>query len=459
MTFSSINPATGETIWSGNTAKPAEIEKAVITARSAFETWAETPITERIRVIRAWGKQLEDNRQAVTDMIMRETGKAAWDAASEAGAMIGKTELSIKAQEERAGTLEKDLGANQLRIGHRPHGIMVVLGPYNFPGHLPNGHIVPALLAGNAVIFKPSEQTPATAELMKKLWSSAGLPEGLLQVLHGGADVAQSLVGHDDVNGILFTGGEKAGRAIHRALAGKPEKMLALELGGNAPLVVWQPRDIDEAAEIAVKSAFTSSGQRCTCARRLIISNDAEGQAVLDAVTGKTRTLVTDAPDADGAFMGSLISDQAASTVLSAQSDLLKRGGTALLKANRLPLGDAFVSPAIIDVTDANDVPDEEVFGPMLQVTRVSSFDDAIAEANNTRFGLAAGLVSKDRSLFDRFLNRVNAGIVNFNAITVGASGAAPFGGVGASGNHRPAGYHAADYSAWPIASLINEQE
>lgn len=455
-TFTSIAPADGAVIWKGTEADVADVEVAIAAAREAFPAWRRRPIEERIAFVRALAKLVDANRAEMAAIISRSTGKPLWDAATEAAAMIGKAELSIKAYNERTPTKEAAAGAFVARISHHPHGVMAVLGPFNFPGHLPNGHIMPALIAGNTVIFKPSEQTPEVAEFTVRLWEQAGIPAGVVNLVQGARAPAEQLVAHDGVDGVLFTGGVPAGRAIHRALGGKPEKIVALELGGNNPLVVWHAGDLSAAARLIVKSAYITSGQRCTCSRRLIVKSGVHGDRVLDAVVQLVDKLIIGMPDAQPQpFMGPVISARAAEAVLAAQADWLRSGGVALLEAKLLEIGPAFVSPGLIDVTAINARKDEEVFGPLLQVIRVADFDAALNEANNTRFGLAAGLISDDASLFERFEAEVRAGVLNWNRQTTGASGAAPFGGVGQSGNHRPAGYYAADYSAWPMASLV----
>jgi len=456
LSFSSIAPGDGREIWKGEEAAPHDVEAAVSAAREAFPAWRRTSIEDRIELVRAFAKLVEARKADMAAVISRSTGKPMWDAATEAAAMIGKAELSVRAYGERTPTKEAPAGAFTARISHHPHGVMAVLGPFNFPGHLPNGHIMPALIAGNTVIFKPSEQTPDVAEFTVRLWEEAGAPPGVVNLLQGGRVPAEALVAHPHVDGVLFTGGVPAGRAIHKALAGHPEKIVALELGGNNPLVVWDASDLDAAARIIVKSAYITAGQRCTCARRLILRTGAQGDAAIAALTHVIDRIVVGQPDAvSQPFIGPLISAKAADQVMAAQADMLRAGGVALRQMKRLDLGPAFVSPGLIDVTAINSRKDEEVFGPLLQVIRVPDFDAAIEEANNTRFGLAAGLISDSEELFVQFETDVRAGVLNWNRQTTGASGAAPFGGVGQSGNHRPAGYYAADYAAWPMASLI----
>jgi succinylglutamic semialdehyde dehydrogenase len=454
--FSSIAPADGVEIWKGTEAGSAEVDGAVAAARMAFPAWRRRPIEERVALVRAFAQLVETRKAEMAAVISRSTGKPLWDAATEAAAMVGKAELSVKAYSERTPTKEAPAGPFTARISHHPHGVMAVLGPFNFPGHLPNGHIMPSLIAGNTVIFKPSEQTPEVAEFTVRLWEEAGIPAGVVNLVQGARGPAEMLVAHGDVDGVLFTGGVPAGRAIHRALAGHPEKIVALELGGNSPLIVWDAADLDAAAKLIVKSAYITSGQRCTCSRRLIVKTGPEGDAVIAALLRLVDRLIVGLPDAQPQpFIGPVISAHAALAVLAAQSEWLRAGGVAIREAKRLDIGAAFVSPGLIDVTAINARKDEEVFGPLLQVIRVKDFDAALEEANNTRFGLAAGLISDDAKLFERFEAEVRAGVLNWNRQTTGASGAAPFGGVGQSGNHRAAGYYAADYSAWPMASLI----
>ncbi|MEM6625087.1 MAG: succinylglutamate-semialdehyde dehydrogenase [Pseudomonadota bacterium] len=454
--FASASPVTDDVVWSGYEATDEEVDAAVAAARKAFETWSRLSFDERLSFINAYSEIALAKKEDLAAIISKESGKALWDARTEAGAVAGKAGLSVKAYHERTPTKEAPSGAATLRISHHPHGVMAVLGPFNFPAHLPNGHIVPALIAGNTVVFKPSEQTPATAEFMVRMWEEAGLPAGVVNLVQGARTPAEQLVSHDDVDGVLFTGGVNAGRAIHKAMAGKPEKIVALELGGNNPLVAWDVEDVASAARIIVKSAFISAGQRCTCARRLIVPDGAEGDRIVAAVVEMSKRLSVGAPDADPQpFIGSLVSATAAQSVLTAQEGLIRDGGEALKPVEALDVGPAFLTPGLIDVTPIVDRKDEEIFGPLLQVIRVPNFEAAISEANDTRFGLAAGLISDDAALFEQFSSQVRAGVLNWNRQTTGASGAAPFGGPGLSGNHRPAGYYAADYAAWPMASLI----
>jgi len=328
-----------------------------------------------------------------------------------------------------------------------------VLGPYNFPAHLPNGHIVPALIAGNAVVFKPSEKTPASGAFLVACFHQAGIPEGVVRLLVGGPEQGKALASEPGIDGLLFTGSARAGMSLHRQFADMPHKILALELGGNNPLVVWQAKDIEAAAAIAVQSAYLSAGQRCTAARRLIVE-DGKHADLIDAVEALIGRIIVDHPFADPQpFMGPVIDNASADHVQEQWLELMMKGGKPLKRLDRPFKERPYLTPALIDVTDIRDRPDEEIFGPVLQLIRVKDFDAAIDEANNTRFGLAASLVGGSPELYDKFWANVRAGVINWNKPTNGAPSNAPFGGIGLSGNHRPSAFYAADYCAYPVTS------
>lgn len=456
--FHSSDPAAAETVWSGHAASAANVDAAFAAAREAYPGWARQSLSSRLKIIERFGELLGEHKDALGELIARETGKPLWDSLGEAGAMAGKIAISIRAHAERTGELrnETDFGAAELR--HKPLGVMFVLGPYNFPGHLPNGHIVPALIAGNTCVFKPSELTPAVGEYMIRLWEAAGLPDGVVNLVPGARETGAAALDHAELDGVLFTGSHNTGQFIHKKFAGRTGIQLALEMGGNNPLVVWDAKDSEAAARIAAFSAFVTSGQRCSCARRLILPEGAPGDAVVEALTDIAKRLPVGAwDDSPEPFMGPLVSSQAAEQVIKAQASLVKQGGRPVLPAEQLERGAAFVSPGIIDVT-GTDHPDAEVFGPLVKIIRVADFDAALTEANNTAYGLSAGLVSDDHGLWDRFRIESRAGIVNWNRPTPGAASNMPFGGPGQSGNLRPSAYYAADYCAYPVASQIAEK-
>lgn len=456
--FDSLNPVTQQVIWSGQSATAEQVDTAVKSARQAFPAWATRSLAERIAVLEAFAAALKNRADEIARCIGEETGKPLWESATEVTSMANKVAISIQSYRERTGEKSGPLGDATAVLRHKPHGVVAVFGPYNFPGHLPNGHIVPALLAGNAVVFKPSELTPKVAELTVQCWIEAGLPAGVLNLLQGARETGIALAGHAGIDGLFFTGSSRTGNSLHQQFAGRPDKILALEMGGNNPLVVDQVADVDAAVYTVIQSAFISAGQRCTCARRLLVPQGAWGDAFLARLVEVTSTIQVGAFDQQPApFMGSVISLAAARALLDAQEVMLANGAVALLEMTQPAAQSALLTPGIIDVSDVADREDEELFGPLLQVIRYADFDAAIEEANATQYGLAAGLLSDSQARYQQFWLQSRAGIVNWNKQLTGAASTAPFGGVGASGNHRASAYYAADYCAYPVASLETE--
>ena len=454
-TLTSIEPATGATLWTG---AAGDAEAAVSAARAAWPGWAARSFAYRVETLRRFANLARAQAEPFADLIARETGKPLWEARTEVEAVVKKVDISVSAYAERTAQRRQEgaMGA-RVAVRHKPHGVLAVLGPYNFPAHLPNGHIVPALIAGNAVVFKPSEKTPAVGEYLANLYLEAGVPEGVVACVQGGPKVGKALAASPGIDGLLFTGSARAGGALHRQFAETPQKILALEMGGNNPLVVWDAADLHAAAAIVVQSAYMSAGQRCTAARRLIVK-DGEHQPLIDTVVKLIDRLIVDHPHASPApFMGPVIDNEAADHLQEAALGLMGKGGRAIRRLDRKLPDRPFLTPALIDVTEVERRGDAELFGPVLQLIRVPDFDAAIAEANATRFGLSASLVGGGPELYDRFWATVRAGVINRNSPTNGAPSNAPFGGVGLSGNHRPSAYYAADYCAYPVTSSESE--
>ncbi len=453
--FESLNPVTQQVLWTGKGATAAQVESAIQAARQAFPDWARRTLDERIQVLEAFAAALKNRADELARCIGEETGKPLWEAATEVTSMVNKVAISVQSYRERTGEKSGPLGDATAVLRHKPHGVVAVFGPYNFPGHLPNGHIVPALLAGNSVLFKPSELTPKVAELTVQCWVEAGLPAGVLNLLQGARETGIALAANPGIDGLFFTGSSRTGNLLHQQFSGRPDKILALEMGGNNPLVVDEVADVDAAVYTIIQSAFISAGQRCTCARRLLVPQGAWGDALLARLVAVSSTIDVGAFDQQPApFMGSVVSLGAAKALMDAQNHLLGKGAVPLLAMTQPQPQAALLTPGILDVTAVTERPDEELFGPLLQVIRYADFPAAIAEANNTQYGLAAGLLSDSQARYEEFWLQSRAGIVNWNKQLTGAASSAPFGGIGASGNHRASAYYAADYCAYPVASL-----
>ncbi len=441
-------------LWQGAAASVEQVNQAVAAARAALPQWL---YADRVKCAEAFVALLKNQAQDFARVMALETGRPLWETRTEVAAMVAKLDHSLAAQAARRAETHVPTGDAMAITHFKPHGVAAVFGPFNMPGHLPNGHIIPALLAGNTIVFKPSEKTPYSGEFMCQLWRQSGLPVGVLNLVQGPAAVGEALASNPDLDAIFFTGSVTAGQALQRLQLQYPHRMLALEMGGNNPLVIFNCADYRGAAYTALTSAFLTAGQRCTCARRLIVG-PSDQSVIAELVTMIQSMRIAGPLDTPEPFMGALISSDAAAAVLAAQDQLLAMGGKIVLPASPVAGHQAAITPGVIDMTGVPNPPDAEIFGPLLQVIRVRDFDAAIKEANKTRFGLSAALLSDQRELFQQFYHHVRAGVINWNRPTNGASSSLPFGGIGLSGNHRPSGAWAADYCSYPVATMETEK-
>lgn len=399
---------------------------------------------------------MSNRKQEIARCISLETGKPLWESLTEVNSVIGKINLSIKAYEERCPSIHTPSPDGASALQYKPHGTVVVLGPFNFPAHLSNGHIVPALLAGNTVLYKPSELTPAVAELILQCWHETGIPAGVIQCVQGGVSTAKELL-QCDIQGVFFTGSYQTGVKINQQFAARPEVILALEMGGNNPLIIDEVNDIAAAVYQTVISCFITAGQRCTCARRLFVPNNAIGdEFIKQFISACMRMNIGHFTKSPEPFMGPVIRPEHALRHLQHQETLINAGGKPIISMSLLQPNTGLLSPGVLDMTDVPNLSDDEIFAPLVQLFRYDDFDHAINMANQTHYGLAAGLFSDNLNRFQQFYDTIRAGIICWNKPTIGASGALPFGGIGKSGNHRPSAFFAADYCAYPIA--IQEQ-
>lgn len=468
----STNPARpSDVIWSGQT-NDDHVDLAVRAARESLSEWSRAPIERRIAVLRRFQQIAADHGEAMGRLISRETGKALWDAAVEGKALGSKVDITLDDSPEGGFHRVRglDVPVTDSRSGrcrYRPHGVLSVIGPFNFPAHLPNGHIVPALLMGNTIVFKPSEKTPAVGQALGEMYREAlvaeGFPAGVVNVVQGAASAAIKLTTHESVDGILFTGSWPVGRRILENNLDHPGRIVALEMGGNNPVIVMDDADLKQAAIEVIRGAFITTGQRCTCTRRLLV-HERVADRFLAALTRMTQAIRVGDPEAEGVFIGPPVTREARDAVLSFQEKIRSAGAEILVESTDSVEGvdteAAYVTPGLarVDRFVANESDagcDIEVFGPLLRTAVFSSYEDAIAQANATRYGLAASIFTRNEELQERFLIDARAGCVNVNCATAGASSKLPFGGLGASGNHRPAGSVSLDYCAYPVASLV----
>jgi succinylglutamic semialdehyde dehydrogenase len=452
----SANPAhPSETVWMG-LCDPEAADRAVAAARGAWRAWRDAGLEARKSVLLAWQSVTQGNLERIARCITREMGKTLAESRLEAKALGEKVAVTLDpVSQSRVHGYEIPIAPTRRGVcAFRPHGVMAVIAPFNFPAHLANGHFVPALLAGNTVVLKPSERAPAVGQLLAELSAEAGFPPGVFNVVQGGAATAARLVAHADVDGILFTGSWPVGRRILEANIDRPGRIIALEMGGSNAAVVCEDCDLRQAVIECARASFATTGQRCTCTRRIVVHASVADRFVA-ALGRAASTLVIGPGDAEEpVFMGPLVTESAMETALQFQRDRARAGGRVVLQSTRLDREGWFVTPGIIELDRFSRDTDAEVFAPIVQVAVADSDEDLVEQANATAFGLAASVFTGDRARWMRIARDLRAGCINWNTGTAGASSKLPFGGLGLSGNHRPAAAFSVDYCAYPVAHM-----
>ncbi len=435
----------------------SHVDRAVAAARTAFPAWRRLGEGARRKLLRKYQEVCRKHEDAIAETIAREVGKPIWDARGEARALAGKVDLMLGegARFTRDQVLEDLPGA----IRHRPHGVVSVIGPFNFPAHLPNGQIVPALLHGNTVVFKPSEKTPNAAVWMARCFEEAGFPPGVVNVVQGGAEAAKALVAHDDVDGILFTGSVAVGRSIVAANAHRPGRLIALELGGKNASIVLDDADVERAARQIAFAAYASAGQRCTATSR-VYATPGIAEALQERLAEAAKAVTVGYPLDEGVFMGPLIDAGSRERLVAAQARAREAGFEAIVAGEVLETVDGhrgwYMQPSLHRAPNSDIVVEgythDELFGPDVALYEVADLEQACALANGTVYGLAAAVFTESEESFEAAADELRVGVLHWNQSSAGASGRLPFGGVGESGNHRPAGILAGTFCAWPQA-------
>lgn len=435
------------------------VERACQAAREAYMPWSKLTLNERKVYLLKLKEMFVAHEAQMAEAIARDTGKALWDATSEAKALAAKVDITLN---ESVKLIQEERIANALPqvdgvIRYRSRGVMVVVGPFNFPAHLPNGHIVPALISGNTVIFKPSEQTPAVGQLYAQMFEKAGFPAGVFNLVHGEAETGRRLVAHEAIDGILFTGSYEVGLKIKQETLTHYWKILALEMGGKNATVVWEDADMDKAVYETLVGAYMSTGQRCSGTSRLIVHDK-----IADEFTEKfyqASKKLTIGHWSKNPFMGPLINGAAVDKYIRFQEMANRENSESLMRGKALELDykGHYVTPSIhlVKAFDPKSLYQKtEIFGPNVAIYRSSDFDKTLEIVNSTGYGLVMALFSKNKELYETALHKARVGLLNWNRTTNGASSRLPFGGMGKSGNDRPSAHFAIQYCTVPVASL-----
>lgn len=436
----------------------AQVDRAVDAARTASRGWRRLGQPARADFLKKYQAALKAHLDELTVIISREIGKPRWEAKTEAQAMVTKVDVTLT--EGAAFTVDHRIDDLPGEIRHRPHGVVAVIGPFNFPGHLPNGQILPALLTGNTVVFKPSDKGMRTAMLMATCFAEAGLPPGVFNVVQGGVPIAEHVVTHPGVDAILFTGSVPVGQKIVAANAHRPGVLVALELGGKNASLVLDDADLERTVREVAFSGFATAGQRCTATSRVIVT-----RGIADAFSARlaaaAKSIVVGHPADDGVFMGPVISAGTRANLLRAQQLALAAGFEPLATGGTTQARTAgfYVKPAVhrapAGVTSLSGYTDTELFAPDLCVVVADDVDHAVAIANDSPFGLSTAIFTSSKAHFEHCADELRVGVLHWNKSSAGASGRLPFGGIKASGNHRPAGVLMGTSCVYPMGVLL----
>lgn len=439
--------------------KNDHVELACVAARKAYADWASLTLEQRKKYLLRLKELFETHADQMAQLIARDTGKALWDALSEAKNLANKIDITIN---HSLKLVAEDRFANALPgvdgvVRYKPRGVMAVVGPFNFPAHLPNGHIVPALLVGNTVVFKPSEQTPAVGQFYAQMIEKAEFPAGVFNLVQGEGETGRRLIANENVDGILFTGSYEVGLRIKQETITHYWKILALEMGGKNATVVWDDADIDKAIYETLIGAYMSSGQRCSGTSRVILHDK-----IADEFTERfyqAAKKLTIGHWSKNPFMGPLINAGAVEKYVRFQEIANRENCESLMRGKSLDLEHKgyYVTPSIhlVKKYDPNSVYQKsEIFGPNVAIMRSSDFEQTLNMVNSSGYGLVMALFSKNQDLYQKALLEARVGLLNFNRTTNGASSRLPFGGMGKSGNDRPSAHFAIQYCTVPVASL-----
>lgn len=435
------------------------VDLACVAAEKAYLPWAKKTQAERVDHLLRLKAVFDSRKEEMAQLISREMGKPLWESRTEAAALGSKITITV---EHSSKLIQEERVTNALPsvdgvIRYKPRGVMAVLGPFNFPAHLPNGHVIPALLAGNTVVMKPSDKTPAVGQLYAEMIDQAGFPAGVFNLVQGKAEVGRRLIRHEKVDGILFTGSYEVGLKIKQDTNDHYWKILALEMGGKNTTVVWNDADIPKAVYETLVGAYMTTGQRCSCTSRVVLHPSIEEKFLRDF--HDAAKLLEIGHWSQDVFMGPLAGQDSAEKYLRFL-DIAKREGADILmrgKALEREQPGCYVTPSIFKVKnlDPQSVYQKtEIFGPNVAVYTTDDFSEAVKIINHGGYGLVTALFSRNEDLYNRTLLEAKVGLVNWNRTTNGASSRLPFGGIGKSGNDRPSGHFAVQYCTVPVASL-----
>ena len=417
----------------------------------AYLPWTKLPLSNRVKKLRPLKTLFKKNFKEMAQLLSRETGKPLWESEGEVKALMAKTDFVLGPALDRIKTQKIPQAKGQIRFKSR--GLTLVIGPFNFPFHLPFGQILPALIAGNSLIFKPSEKAPACGQKLTEIFDQLKLPKGVFQMIQGGAKISRSLCSHPAFKGLLFTGSFEVGQKIKKAVLKDSSKLLALEMGGFNSALIWDYKDKKQALEETLKGCFWTTGQRCSSTSQILVHKKIFSDFVPDFIQLAQKIK----PDhwRKNPFMGPLIDSLFFKRFFAIQKKIKKVGGEILLKGEKLKNKKGwYVTPAIYKMNPRikSHLQTKENFTPQVFIYEVDSLDQAIQLINSSGYGLVLSLFTEKKRVQSEIFYQAQVGLINYNLSSIGASGWLPFGGLGKSGNDRPAGAFAIDSCVSPLA-------
>lgn len=442
----SVNPCSDTVVMEA----PVVVNDVARAARSAWAEqrgWFETSLDDRMQALLKVADILDSRSEPIAQAVTQEMGKLFSEALGEVGSLAKR--IRAFAGSPLDALRPKRLSSLQAEQRFHPLGVVGIIGPFNYPLHLLHAHVVPALVAGNTVVLKPSERTPLSAQLYVEAFEEAGL-SSVINMVQGGGEVGAALVAACEVTGLVFTGSWHVGHLIRQAAVSRPELLVALEMGGQNMALVLDDADPETTVEELILGGFLTTGQRCTCTSRVLVAPGIADD-LIDLLRQRTSQLTWGDPTSD-VFMGPLASRADKDRVDALCAAAIESGAEALLKADEGAHG-AFRGPSLhlIKADHRSPYTEAELFGPDLAITRVKDVNDAIELVNQSPYGLSMSVFTEDQRAFEAIYRRTKVGCVNLNRSTNRATGLMPFGGVGRSGNFRPAGSDAYRNVTFPV--------
>ena len=441
------------------------VDPVIESACHGFDYWRKLELDKRISFLKSYQEQLISKQEQFATAIALEAGKPLWEAKTEAAALISKVDVTINESLKRIEqkNYQEILPKTQGALYFKPLGPSLIIGPFNFPCHLANGQILSALIAGNSIIFKPSEKTCYSGELLIECFHQAGFPKGVINLAQGDGETARRMLKDKRIKGVFFTGSKEVGLKVLQSTHQDLSKLVSLELGGKNPAIVHKDADFDFTLQELLKGAFLTTGQRCT-STSLVFIHHSMAQKFVESFHQLAKKIIVDHPidHQREPFMGPLIDQRSLDEYLLYMGMAKREGMEEIMRGKQLERENPgfYVSPSIHYSDKFNfdgHFLASEIFGPNCSIIPYQDEEEAIALANSTEYGLACSVFTKDQSFFDLCVRDIDSGLINLNRSTVGASAKLPFGGVKNSGNYRPAAVSTIDACVYQMSSLQSD--